>query len=278
MKFSSRCAALIVCALTSTPLAALPLPTERPVPGGIAIIDLGSVQGQRPTVTHDGHAVLVVEDQGEWRAVVGLPLSLQSGRDIIRVQRGEASESLTFAVNARTYPTQSLKVAPKHVDLSSTDTARFEAEKVRLDAVLNTWTDRTPDTVRIAAPVNGLRSSSFGSRRIFNGVPRNPHTGMDIAAGLGTPVLAAGSGRVLETYDYFFNGNTVIVDHGMGYLTLYCHLSHVDVRAGDLVSTGTPLGSVGATGRATGPHLHFGVMLNRVWVDPELVLPAQRTN
>jgi hypothetical protein len=254
------------------------LPTTRPVPGGIEILNVGPTSAARPQVTHDGHPVLVMEDHGHWQAIIGLPLSLHPGTDLVQVNDGSGSHAIPFTVADRTYPTQALKVSPKHVDLSAADTARFTQERQRLDGILNTWSDQEPEQLRLTAPVSGVRSSSFGSRRTFNGAARNPHTGMDIAASAGTTILAAAAGRVIDTHDYFFNGNTVIVDHGMGYLTMYCHLSRIDVKVGDTLRDGTTIGLVGATGRVTGPHLHFGVMLNHAWIDPELVLPTGALN
>ena len=181
---------------------------------------------------------------------------------------------MSFAVEPVHYAEQRLKVPRGKVDLSKEDLARFERERKHLAGVMATVSDLVPASFRFVQPTPGPRSSSFGLRRFFNDQPRNPHSGMDIAAATGTPVVAAGAARVIDTGDYFFNGKTVWLDHGGGLLTMYCHLSGIDVKPGDTVAAGDPIGAVGATGRVTGAHLHWSVSLNRAMVDPALFLGA----
>jgi len=264
---------MIVIGTTSalaTPAGALP--DARPVPGGVALVDLGPA-AQRPTATLNGTPVLVTGDARGWTAIVGIGLSAKPGKLDLAVQTtGSAATRKSIAIGPASYAVQRLKVPPKQVDLSKEDLARHEREREHLAQVTATRTAEVPAELRMQQPVPGPRSSSFGLKRIFNGQARNPHGGMDIAAPTGTPVLSAIAGRVIDAGDYFFSGNTVWVDHGSGLLTMYCHLSEIGVKTGDLVARGARLGAVGATGRVTGPHLHWSVMLNRAYVDPALFL------
>ena len=215
------------------------------------------------------------EREGLWVAIVGIGLATDPRkRQTLTVRAGDgAAREIAFALEPKSYAEQRLTVAPRHVDLSPQDLARYERERVHLAEVSSRFTaSREPATLRLASPADGPRSSSFGLRRVFNGEKRNPHSGMDIAAPAGAPVFAAGAGAVVDTGDYFFNGNTVIVDHGLGFLTLYCHLSAIDTAVGALVGAGLQIGRVGATGRVTGAHLHFSVYLNATPVDPSLFL------
>jgi murein DD-endopeptidase MepM/ murein hydrolase activator NlpD len=247
-------------------------PRTSAVPGGIARIALGE-SAQRPVARSGDAPLLVIGSPPAWTALAGIPLSATPGPAQITVQMpGAQSRAIDYIVRPKQYAVQRLKVAPGKVDLSPEDEARVERERVHLQEVIATFTQPEPESLAMRAPVPGRRSSSFGLRRVFNGQARSPHAGMDIAAAMGTPVLAPLAGRVIDTGDYFFSGNAVWLDHGGGLLTLLCHLSAIDVKVGDTLRAGDHVGKVGATGRVTGPHLHFGVVLNRTSVDPALFL------
>jgi murein DD-endopeptidase MepM/ murein hydrolase activator NlpD len=248
------------------------LPLERAVPGGIKLIPLEQASIVPPEVQTQGQRALVVRDGAAWLAIVGIPLSASLGEHDVTVATAGVGKKIPFEVKGHEYVTQSLNVAPAQVDLSPVDLARFNREHAHIDELLGRYTEPPPESLRFAAPIPGRRSSSFGSRRVFNGESRNPHTGMDIAAAAGTLVRVPIAGTVIDTGDYFFDGKTVFVDHGRGFISMYCHLSAIDVRAGERLRAGAPVGAVGQTGRATGPHLHWGLALNHVWVDPSLFL------
>lgn len=249
-------------------------PRDLRVPGGVARLSLGP-SAQRPQVhTADGIPVMVWGDMIEWTAVLGLPLSAPTGVHSVTVRNDDGTQSMDFVVQHKAYTEQRLQVAPRTVDLAPADLARHEQERAHQQTVVTRFSPR-PDSLRhltMQAPCAGRRSSSFGLRRVFNGQSRNPHSGMDIAAAVGTPVRAPLAGTVVDIGNYFFNGHTVWLDHGEGLLSMYSHLSATQCAVGDVLRTGHVLGKVGATGRVTGPHLHWGVQLNRAMVDPALFL------
>ncbi len=269
-----RLAAAALALLAAT-AAAQPLPTERIVPGGVALLPLGA-GADKPRATLGDVPVLVTGDERGWTAVVGIALGAAPGAQAIVVNQGaQAPRRVSFQIQPHRYAEQRLKVAPGHVDLSPEALARHEREREHQKAVIATVSEPLPASMRFAPPVPGPRSSSFGLRRVFNGQARSPHSGMDIAAPTGTPLRAPAAGRVIDVGDYFFNGQTIWLDHGGGLLSMFCHLSRIGVKPGDVVAAGDELGAVGATGRVTGPHLHWSVSLNRAMVDPALFLPAE---
>lgn len=250
------------------------LPRTSAVPGGVVIVDVGDATSAEPRVTWRGRKVLVTNDAGRHKAIVGIALSTEPGDYSLEVtDAAGATRALPVKILAKKYPEESLKVAPGQVNLSDKDAKRVEGEQQRLDAARDTFSAAIPATFALRLPVEGRRSSSYGKRRIFNGEARNPHSGMDIAAPTGTPIVAPADGVVIEAGDFFFSGNVTYLDHGHGLVTMYAHQSAFVAKKGDVVKAGQVIGKVGATGRVTGPHLHFGVILNGTSVDPALFLP-----
>ncbi len=259
-------------ALSLAASAAWALPTHSPVPGGVAVVDLGPAGQAAPTARWGEQPLAVVRDDGRWFALLGIPLDTLPGELEIGVFSGATATGKSVTVNVKNYPEQRLTIKDRRkVEPNADDLARIAREKEVTEAVKRRFSEAVPAT-DFALPASGPLSSRFGLRRVFNGQPRNPHAGLDVAVGTGAPVRAPAAGIVANTGDYFFNGNTVFIDHGQGLITAYMHLSRIDVRAGQPVKQGEILGAVGASGRVTGAHLHWAVILNNTPVDPELFL------
>jgi murein DD-endopeptidase MepM/ murein hydrolase activator NlpD len=211
-------------------------------------------------------------------AVAGVDLGTRPGRHQWKIAVGTAADAPrlltgTITVKSRQFVVQRLTLPPGLVDLDAETTRRAETEADRLRTLYRTITPERLWRGRFIAPVSGAGpGEGFGARRVINGKPRAPHSGLDYAAEPGTAVVAANAGRVALVADFFFPGRLVVLDHGLGLYTLYFHLQRALVGEGDGVDRGQPIGEVGATGRATGPHLHFGVHIGAARVDPAALL------
>ena len=244
---------------------------NKPVPGGVAVIDLGN-GASAPTARYQGKPVLVIrEDGARWIAIVGIPLSVKPGAQQIEAN----GQALSFTVGAKHYREQRITLKnTQQVNPNPANLKRIERELAEQTLAYQQFSPRQPSNLLFDKPVAGPLSSPFGLRRFFNGEERNPHSGLDFAAKTGTPIKAPAAGKVTLIGDYFFNGKTVFIDHGQGLISMFCHLSAVDVQLGQELPRGGLVGKVGSTGRATGPHLHWNISLNDARVDPAIFIGA----
>lgn len=258
--------------------ASVTLPQEARVPGGIAIIPLTGLQTDiTPSAWYKGNRVMVLSSEGtahqrqsRWIAIAGIPLSAKAEKK--QHLRANAT-SYYFSVEPKEYKAQYLTIKNKrHVEPNPEDVKRWRREKAKMTAAYKIWSTPNLEQVQFELPAQGPFSSPFGLKRFFNKQPRNPHSGLDIAAPHGSPIIAPADGTVVDTGEYFFNGNTIIIDHGHGLTSMYCHMDSIDVKIGDQLTRGKQIGTIGKTGRVTGPHLHWSVSLNNTRVDPILFL------
>ena len=261
----------LLLACSSGTLQAAALPRAEPVPGGVAVVPLERGRAA-PRAYFNGERVMVLKNGPQWVAVVGIPLDAKPGQYALRVD----ARSLGFTVRDKQYAVQRLTIENKRmVEPTAQDLARIRRESAIIHAALAAWRDRKDVSLRFDLPLLGPVSSPFGLRRIFNGEPRAPHSGIDIAVPAGTPIRAPAPGRVVAIGDFFFDGNMVLIDHGRGLVTMYAHMEKILVKKGQRLARGEVIGLVGQTGRATGPHLHWGVSLNNARVDPTLFLSPE---
>ncbi len=226
-------------------------------------------QATAPTATYLGERVLVRRTAQGWVAVVGIPLSVKPGSESLEAD----GRPVAFTVRPKRYPEQRLRLENKRlVTPDPEDEARIAREQALMAPAWKAWPEGLVPPLRFQVPTPGALTSSFGLRRVFNGEPRAPHSGLDIKAPQGQAVRAPAQGVVVLTGDFFFSGNAVFVAHGEGVVSLFAHLSKVSVTQGQRVQAGDLLGEVGRTGRATGPHLHWSLSLNNARVDPRILL------
>ena len=267
-----------LCSVAAFAAQTIITPRHSPVPGGIAVIELAaSTSAARPTAYYQSKRVMVIGGAGHWQAVVGIPLDTSPGEQTLEISvPGSEPQQVSFSVQAKEYETQHLTITNKRmVEPSATDLLRIEKETKIIQTSLRHFSEADEVPLNFAVPVQGPLSSPFGLRRFFNEQPRKPHSGLDLAAPKGAPIKAPAAGTVIAVGNYFFNGNTVVLDHGQGLISMYSHMDRITVKEGQHVTLGTPLGAVGMTGRVTGPHLHWTISLNDTRVDPLLLFSEQ---
>lgn len=225
-------------------------------------------------VEWNGQRVPFVRAADRWLTVIGIDLDAAPGEHVYAVERdfgpaGRQAETGRIEVDAKSFPTTALTVEPGYVELSPENQARAARESAEIAAIYARLTPERLWTEPFAVPIPGVTGgNNFGHRRVFNGQSRDPHSGADLRAATGTPILAANRGRVVLAKDLFFSGNAVFLDHGLGVYSVYLHLSEIRVEPGQMLERGELLGLAGATGRVTGPHLHWGARIGDARVDP----------
>ena len=252
------------------------LPQQERVPGGIAMLIISNYTPDT-RVTFEGRRVAVFRHNDSWVALAGIPLQSVPGTAEFTITYANGlSLNTKINIQPKQFEEQHLTIQNKRkVNPLQKDLKRISGESLRKTRAKQHWSNTEPQ-VDFIWPVEGEISSVFGLRRFFNKQERRPHTGLDIAAAEGTPILAVADGAVLEADDFFFSGNMIFLDHGQGIISYYAHLQRIDVKPGDVVKQGQPIGTVGQTGRVTGPHLHFSVIANQTLIDPLLMLPPKQ--
>jgi len=253
----------------------LALPKHDPVPGGIALIQIPSEKTKDlPRAYFKDKQIAIISENENYYAMAGLSLSTKPGEQQIELVWTDGyKKQLTFSVKPKTYEAQYLTIKNKRkVNPYKKDMDRIIKEKERKNKARKHWSDNKL-SLDLIIPVHGRISSIFGLRRFFNDQARRPHSGLDIAAPEGTPIKAVESGRVILSGDFFFSGNMVYINHGQGVISLYAHMNSIDVKTGDKITKGQIIGTVGETGRVTGPHLHLAIIANQTLIDPTLLLP-----
>jgi murein DD-endopeptidase MepM/ murein hydrolase activator NlpD len=229
----------------------------------------------------DRDAAAFRDGERSWRALVGVDLDVAPGVHVVAIDADIGKQKIhatyDLDVQPKTFATRTLHVEEAYVNPPADVQTRIERDAAELRRV---WQSSAPErlwTGGFVRPVPGASVSRFGTRSIFNGQPRSPHNGGDFMSPAGTPIEAPNGGRVALAHDLYFSGNTVIIDHGLGMFSTLAHMSEIDVREGDVVSAGQVVGRVGATGRVTGPHLHWAVRVGGARVDPLSVLEVLGT-
>jgi len=276
-RLAALTASALLAALRPAPLTLVSnSPTGRP--GDVLRLTVtGAAPADPLRITAFGHDVpSFAAEPGTRQALLGIDLDVRPGTYSIGAEEGDRHSTATIRVVARVFPTRRLTVDPAFVNPPESELARIGREREQLEHLWGTLTEQRLWKGAFIAPVTEPANSAFGTRSILNGEARSPHGGADFPSPAGTAIKAPNGGRVVLAEPLYYTGNTVVVDHGLGLYSLFAHMTEMHVRSGDMVSTSDVLGTVGSTGRVTGPHLHWAVRLNGARVDPLSLIQVSR--
>ena len=264
---------LLLLLIPTIVLANIPV-KNTPIPGGIAVIDF-ETNHANPKAFYNKVPLYVqhIKDQ-HYQVLVGIPLMEKLGKKTIKVQ-DFSTRLFDFEVTEQSYSEQHITLKgkkKKYVNPNLAHMDRIKSERPVLSSARKVFSDKVLSNGLFTRPVDGVTTSPFGLKRFYNGEARRPHTGLDYAGDIGTPIKAPADGKVILVGKFFFNGNAVFLDHGQGLISVYIHMNEHLVKQGQFVKQGDAIGTIGQTGRATGPHLHWGIYLNQTVVNPNLLL------
>jgi len=266
---------LLLAAMIPSTVLAVALPKNEPVPGGVIVLELPA-STTTPVAHFDGHRIMVVKHADHWYGVAGIPLATAAGETALTVKIAQQPVlQVKFSIQPKQYPEQRLVIKnPKLVNPPASELDRIEREQRHLERILNAWVPDKAPGLSFIWPADGPQTSGFGLRRFYNGEEGSRHMGIDIGAAAGTPVRAPADGVVADEGHYYFCGHTLTISLGQGLYSVFCHMNKISVRRGQTVKQGEFVGTIGATGRTTGPNLHWTVSLNGTPVDPHAFIPA----
>ncbi|KAA0445206.1 MAG: M23 family metallopeptidase [Candidatus Thioglobus sp.] len=248
-----------------------------PIPGGIAVLDFDSNKSN-PRAFYKSRPLFTQHIDGEhWQALLGIPLWQKMGKIAITI-KDFSTRTLVVDMKNHQYEEQHITLKgdkKKYVNPNAKYIQRINKERPILSKARVVFSTKILADELFIRPVDGITTSPFGLKRFYNGEPRRAHTGLDYAGDIGTKIKAPAAGKIILTGNFFFNGNAIFIDHGQGLISVYIHTHKILVKQGQMVKQGDIIGTIGQSGRATGPHLHWGVYLNGIAINPNLLLENQ---
>ncbi|WP_300428557.1 peptidoglycan DD-metalloendopeptidase family protein [Candidatus Thioglobus sp.] len=244
------------------------------IPGGIVVVDFYTNHANPKAFYSNVPVYLQRKKDTHWQALVGIPLLVKTGGKQLII-KDFSERKIAFNVIPHGYKEQHITLTgknKKYVNPNLAHMDRITRERPILAVARNTFSTQVFNNSSFIRPVSGVITSPFGFKRFYNGQARRPHTGIDYAGKTGTPIKATAAGKVIISDEFFFNGNAVFIDHGQGLISVYIHMNERLVNPGQIIKQGDVIGTIGQTGRATGPHLHFGIYLNKTVINPNILI------